>query len=135
MLASGALQFAFQKATIEGKITIGVLVVVSLVSWTVIFTKIRQLWRARKMARKFYAAYRETRDPLEIYRKQEEYDGAPANEIYYVGAEELSYHLKNSPVQVKGQVRVSQAAFDSVRVALERAVGAEGLGLEKGMIV
>ncbi|MDB6019941.1 MAG: MotA/TolQ/ExbB proton channel, partial [Pedosphaera sp.] len=38
MLASGALQFAFQKATTEGKITIGVLVLLSLFSWTVIIT-------------------------------------------------------------------------------------------------
>ena len=73
MLASIALQFAFEKATTEGKITIGVLAVVSLFSWTVIFTKIRQLYLARKMARKFFTAFRATRDPLEIFRKQEDY--------------------------------------------------------------
>ncbi|MDB6015881.1 MAG: MotA/TolQ/ExbB proton channel, partial [Pedosphaera sp.] len=135
MLASGALQFAFQKATTEGKITIGVLVLLSLFSWTVIITKVRQLWRARRATARFNAAYRTTRDPLEIWRKKEEYDGAPANELYYVGAEELSYHLQNNPVNVKGQTRISAAGFDSVRVALERSVGTEALGLEKGMIV
>ncbi len=135
ILASGALKFAFEKATTEGKITIGVLIIVSLLSWTVIITKFRQLWRARAAAKKFFAAYRAERDPLGIFRKQEDYDGAPANEVYYIGAEELSYQLNNNPVIVKGQVKISAAAFDSVRVALERAVGAEGLGLEKGMIV
>jgi biopolymer transport protein TolQ len=129
------LQFAFQKATTEGKITIGVLCVVSFLSWTVIITKTRQLWRARNQTRRFFDAYRAARDPLELFRKQEEYLGAPANEVYQVGATELSYYLKNNPVAINGKIKVSHASFDTVRVALERAVGAEGLGLEKGMIV
>jgi biopolymer transport protein TolQ len=135
MLASGALQFAFQKATTEGKITIGVLCAVSFVSWTVIFSKTRQLWRARTKTRQFFDAYRAARDPLELFRGQKNYDGAPANEVYQIGAEELSYHLKNNPVTIHNKLKISHASFDSVRVALERAVGAEGLGLEKGMIV
>src|SRR5580765_605363 len=100
ILASGALRFAFEKATIEGKITIGALVIVSIFSWTVIITKSRQLLRAIKMSKKFYKAYRATRDPLEIARRAEEFDGAPAYEVYYTGAEETEYQLKNNPVQV-----------------------------------
>ena len=68
MFASGALQFAFEKATIEGKITIGVLIIVSLFSWSVIITKILQLWRANRVSKKFFAAYHETRDPLDLHR-------------------------------------------------------------------
>src|SRR5258706_9796597 len=98
--ASGALRFAFEKATIEGKLTICCLVIVSLFSWTVIITKFRQLYLARKMAKKFFAAYRATRDPLEIARRGEQFDGAPAYELYFTGAEETEYHLKNNPVQI-----------------------------------
>src|ERR1043166_1214992 len=135
MLASGALKFAFEKATTEGKITIGVLLIVSLFSWTVIITKTRQLFRARKMAKLFFAAYRATRDPLEIYRKEEDFDGAPAFELYCAGAEELKYHLDHQPIKVKGQTRVSHASFDTVRVALERTASEGAASLEKGMIV
>lgn len=135
MLGSGALQFAFEKATTEGKITICVLMVVSLVSWTVIITKTRQLFRARVATRKFFEIFRATRDPLEIFRRKEEFDGAPVFEVYYNAAEELEYHLKNNPVVVKGQTKVSTASYDSVRVTLERSVGVESLSLEKGMIV
>ena len=88
VFASGALDFAFKQATTEGKITIGVLIIVSIFSWSVIITKGRQLIRARKMGKKFFAAYRATRDPLELHRKQEEFDGAPAYELYCTGAEE-----------------------------------------------
>jgi len=157
--ASGALRFAFEKATIEGKITIGVLIIVSIFSWTVMITKARQLLRARKMAKKFFTAYRATRDPMEIARRGEQFDGAPAYELYYVGAEETEYHLKNNPVRVERvksvaasggssatgaetdllarqiTTKISQASFDSVRVALERAASGQALSLEKGMII
>src|SRR5262245_48048544 len=156
-ILANAFSFAIEKATIEGKITIGILVIVSLFSWTVIITKGRQLWRATTAAKRFFAAYRATRDPLELYRTSAEFPGAPAYEVYHAGAEELAYHLKNNPVQIEQikpivrsadsggaetdmlarsiQTKVSQAGFDSVKVILERAVGTQALELESGMII
>jgi biopolymer transport protein ExbB/TolQ len=96
---------------------------------------------------------------LEIFNKDDDYAGAPAYEVYYAGGQELAYHLKNNPVRVETRKRlgtrtgdalgsgetdhlarsittkVSVASFDSVKVALERAVSAQALSLEKGMIV
>ncbi len=135
LLADGALQFAFEKATTEGKVTIGTLVVVSLFSWTVILTKARQLWIARREAKKFFTVYRATRDPLELARKNADFEGAPAYELYVAGADELDYHLKNHAVTIKGEQRVSTASFESVKVALERTASQQALALEKGMIV
>lgn len=135
MFASGALQFAFEKATTEGKTTICVLIIVSLFSWTVIITKTRQLLRARRAGKKFFAAFRSTRDPMDLFRKSQEFDGAPAFEVYHAAAEELDFQLKHNPVKVRGGTRISSSAFDSVRVTMERTVGAEALSLEKGMIV
>jgi biopolymer transport protein ExbB/TolQ len=74
LFASGALRFAFEKATTEGKLTICALIVLSIFSWTVIITKGRQLLRANKMSKKFYKAYRDTRDPLEIAKAGTDYD-------------------------------------------------------------
>lgn len=161
-LLANAFSFAMEKATLEGKLTIGMLVLVSLFSWTVIINKARQLYLASKMSKKFYSAYRATRDPMEIFNKKEEFPGAPAYEVYYTGVEELVYHLKNNPVEVVKikslhqsnhtipdavrdvhtdtlarsiVTKVSNASFDSVKVALERAVSAQAMSLEKGMIV
>jgi biopolymer transport protein ExbB/TolQ len=135
MFASDTLTFAFQKATMEGKITVGVLFVLSFFSWTIIITKYRQLWIARRAARKFFAAYGATRDPLDIKRKGGAFNGAPAFQLYIRGADELDYHLQNNPVTVKGQVRVSSASFEAVKVTLEEAAAAQAMALEKGMIV
>ena len=134
-LASGALQFAFEKATTEGKITIGCLFLLSMFSWTIIITKFRQLWIARKASKKFFAAYSSTRDPLDIQKRGEEFDGAPAYQLYARGAEELAYQYKNNPVTVKGERRISRASFEAVKVILEEAAAAQAMSLEKGMIV
>ena len=160
-LLANAFKFAMDKATLEGKITIGMLVVVSLFSWTVIINKALQLYKASKMSKKFYASYRSTREPMEIFNKNSEFTGAPAYEVYFSGAEELVYHLKNNPVQVvkvksiihsnnlpeavRGAqtdmlartttVKISNSSFESVKVALERAVSTQAISLERGMII
>ncbi len=135
ILASGALQFAFEKATTEGKLTIGALLVLSLFSWTIIITKFRQLYIARRSARKFFAAYLATRDPLDLKRREADFTGAPAYQLYLSGANELEYHLQNRVVTVNGERRVSAGSFEAVKVTLEEAAAAEAMALEKGMIV
>ena len=81
-----------------------------------IITKARQLYQARKMSKKFYAAYRATRDPLEIFKREEEFPGAPAFEgSHFTGAEELVYHLQEQPGQVEKRTRVTNAALGSLK--------------------
>jgi biopolymer transport protein TolQ len=156
-LATNALKFAIEKATPEGKATMSALLVLSLFSWTIIITKTRQLAIARKWAKRFFTAYESTRDPLEIKRKDESFEGAPAYHLYIRGADELEYHLKNYPVQVKARadhtsdptighgdtatfvrsstIRISMASFEAVKVVMEETAAAEAMALEKGMIV
>jgi biopolymer transport protein TolQ len=135
MFAANAAVYAIQNATTEGKATVIALLVLSLFSWTIIIKKFHQLMIARKATKKFLAAYSSTRDPLDIQRKGEEFDGAPAYQLYIRGADELAYQLKNNPVTVKGERRISTASFEAVKVALEEAASGEAMALEKGMIV
>jgi biopolymer transport protein TolQ len=160
MFAANAAVFAIKNATVEGKITVVVLLLLSLFSWTIILGKFRQLLIARAATKKFLETYAATRDPLDIQRKNEEFDGAPAYQLYIRGADELVYQLKNNAVEVPARVKtatanlppsvenehtdflarsnitkISTASFDAVRVTLEEAAGAEAMGLEKGMIV
>jgi biopolymer transport protein ExbB/TolQ len=149
-----AFVFAINNATTEGKITVVVLLLLSLFSWTIILTKFRQLMIARKATKKFFAAYGATRDPLDIQRKGEEFNGAPAYHLYIRGADELAYHLKNNPVQVltikpvtDGEhtntdilartttTKVSMSSYEAIQVILEESAGAQAMALEKGMIV
>jgi biopolymer transport protein TolQ len=156
LFAANAAVYAIQNATMEGKITVIVLLILSLFSWTIILTKFRQLLIARRATKKFMAAYGSTRDPLDIQRKGEEFDGAPAYQLYIRGADELAYQLKNNPVSVQTvapypteaeahtntdflakatATKISPSSFEAVKVILEEAAGTEAMALEKGMIV
>jgi len=160
MMAANAAVFAIKNATTEGKITVIVLLLLSLFSWTIILGKFRQLVIARNATKKFMDAYASTRDPLDIQRSNQVYEGAPAYQLYIRGADELAYHLKNRPVEVLSQpkalssdlppgvagehtdmlarqrtIKISKESFDAVQVTLEEAAGAEAMALEKGMIV
>ncbi len=153
MLAVNAAVFAIKNATTEGISTVIVLVLLSLFSWTIIISKFRQLMIARAASKKFFAAYSSTRDPLDIKKRSEEFEGAPAWELYDRGAEEILYHLKNNPVQVKSvavagagdgntdhlaraiTTKITPGAFEAVKVVLEEAAAGQAMSLEKGMIV
>ena len=153
MLANAAV-YAITNATAEGKTTCIVLVLLSLFSWTIIISKIRQLHIARAATKKFMAAYVSTRDPLDIKKRGEEFDGSPAYALYDRGAEEVLYHLKNNPVEMKSPVvapssgegntdhlarnmttKISVSSYEAVKVILEEAASAQAMSLEKGMIV
>ena len=153
MLANAAV-YAIENATTEGKITVIVLLLLSLFSWTVIITKFRQLTIARRATKKFMAAYSSTRDPLDIKKRNEEFDGAPAYALYERGAEEVLYHLKNNPVEMKSippvagtgegntdhlaranTTKITTSSYEAVKVVLEEAASAQAMSVEKGMIV
>jgi biopolymer transport protein TolQ len=153
LLADNAAVFAIKNATMEGKITVGVLFLLSMFSWSIILTKIRQLHIARKTSKKFFDAYNSTRDPLDIKKRGEEFEGSPAWELYDRGADETLYQLKNNPVQVQATTiqstgdgntdfmaraittKISPSSFEAVKVVLEEAAGGQAMALEKGMIV
>ena len=134
MLAS-ALQFAFDRATPEGKITVGVLVIVSLFSWTVIVSKVLQFARASRMSKQFYAAFRDTTDPLELRRQEKNFDGAPAFALYMAAVDELDRCLQRQRTATGRGDKLAPAAFDFVHNTIEEAAIGEAMVLEKGMIV
>lgn len=133
--ASGALQFAFDKATNEGKFTIAALVILSFFSWTVIISKAVQLYRAIRSNRKFLAKYNATSDPLDIWRTQQRFDDAPAFQLYTRTAIELERLLAGGPSRAQGQQRINSPSFETVKATIEEAAAAEAIGLEKGMVV
>ena len=134
-LFANAAVYAIKNATTEGQITVIVLLLLSLFSWTIILSKFRQLRIARQATKKFSEAYTATRYPLDIKKRGVEFDGAPVYSLYERGAEELAYQLEKNPVTVKGARRISPSSFEAVRVVLEEAAAAQAMALEKGMIV
>src|SRR5438105_4612540 len=70
LLAAGGLLFAFEHATIAGKLVLLLLAIVSIFSWSVMVTKLRVIQFARKQNARFLFAFRQDRQPLRLFEKK-----------------------------------------------------------------
>lgn len=131
-MSSGGVAFALSHATLEGKITISVLLLFSLVSWTIIVNKFRQLGKAKKRNRLFLEAYSNSKHLLDLFSKGplKEFQGSPMYDLYYGGCEELKAQQEKYETE-----RVPRHGMNAVRIALERVLGESAVSLESGMIV
>jgi biopolymer transport protein ExbB/TolQ len=131
-MSSGGVAFALNHATLEGKITISVLLLFSLVSWTVIINKFRQLRKAKRRNGQFLGYYARAKSPLVIFSKGPiaQLQGSPMYDLYYGGCEELKAQQEKY-----GTPKIPHHGMSAVRIALERVLGEAAVSLESGMIV
>ena len=131
-MSSGGVAFALSHATLEGKITIAVLLVFSLVSWTIIINKFRQLAKAKRRNGAFLGFYAKATDPLGLFGKGpvKELQGSPMYDLYSGGCEELKAQQEKY-----GTEKIPNHGMSAVRIALERVLGEAAVNLESGMIV
>jgi biopolymer transport protein TolQ len=141
-LASGGLLFAFEHATVAGKIVLLTLAIGSIFSWSVMITKMRVIRFARKQTLRFLEAFRQDRQPFRLYERNARFTGAPIFNVYRAGCEELAFHLLGSPevdetfrARLGIADKISPAQMNAVRAAMERAVGETALELESQMIL
>ncbi|MDR2462657.1 MAG: MotA/TolQ/ExbB proton channel family protein [Verrucomicrobiales bacterium] len=142
LLASGGIFFAFEHSNLAGKGVILLLAVGSIFSWSVMVSKFVYLRRARQENKLFVRRYRNSRAPLDIYREQRRYTVSPAAAVYQAGAAELAFNLLGSTeadetfaARLQTAEPINSVGMSSVRSALERAVGEEGLKMEAQLIV
>src|SRR4051812_38663939 len=142
ILASGGLVFAFNHATIAGKIVLLFLAIGSIFSWSIMLTKLRVIRFARKQNSRFLAAFRQDRQPLRLFEKNARFIGSPAFNVYRAGCEEMAFQLLGSPevddtfrARLNIAEKISPAQMGAVTAAMERAVGETALELESRMIL
>ena len=140
--AGGGLLFAFDHATIAGKIVLTLLAVVSIFSWSIMITKLRVIRFARRQNARFLAAFHKDRQPLRLFEKNARFPGAPVFNVYRAGCEEMTFHLLGSSevddtfrARLEIADKISPAQMGAVNAAMERAVGETALSLESQMIL
>jgi biopolymer transport protein ExbB/TolQ len=140
--SAGGLLFAFEHSTLPGKLVLGALFAASVFSWTVMFTKWRQIRHAQRRREQFLELFRTDRQPLRIFADRIRYDGAPVFSVYKAGCRELAFQLLGSAdvdETFRGRLdsapQISPAQMRVVTTAMERAVGETAMELESGMIV
>ncbi|MFT4549062.1 MAG: biopolymer transport protein TolQ [Pseudoalteromonas tetraodonis] len=142
ILAENGFWFAIKESSWPGVVVCAVLALLSCFSWAVMVSKFRLVARASRRDRRFLQAYREERDPLNLYEKGELVQGSPISGVYQAGARELTFHLTGSSetddnfrdrVEAAEQLRPSQ--LDAVSNAMDRAVSGATGRLEAQMTV
>lgn len=142
IVAAGGLLFAFEHATIAGKLVLLLLAVVSIFSWSIMVTKLRVVQFARQQNARFLASFRQDRQPLRLFEKNARFAGSPNFNVYRAGCQEMTFHLLGSSevdetfrARMDIADKISPAQMGAVNAAMERAVGETALGLESQMIL
>src|SRR5882672_1910170 len=119
------LAFVLRRATPEAKVIIALLVLFSIVAWSVMASKATQMRRAKKLNRLFDQEFRSQIGVLSIYDRRVQVEGCPLFAVYQDGCVELDARLKAG----SGSRRpwLSLKAMEHVKRALERVVAKESL--------
>jgi biopolymer transport protein TolQ len=142
LIAAGGLVFAFDHATIAGKVVLSLLAIGSIFSWSIMITKLRVIQFARRQNARFLAAFHQDRQPLRLFEKNARFPGSPVFSVYRAGCQEMTFHLLGSAevdetfrARLEIADKISPVQMGAVNVAMERAVGETALELESQMIL
>ena len=127
------LLYVWDRATIEGKAVIVVLILFSILAWSVMATKAVEMRRARKLNGLFDAEFRAQKSVFGIHDRRVQVDGCPLFAIYQAGCQELDTRLRSRDGGRRAQS--SLTAMEHVKRALESAVARQALKLESGLIM
>ena len=94
--APAVVLFAFEHATIAGKLVLAVLLIGSIFSWSVMITKMRVVRFAKKQTAQFRTAFRKDRQPLRLFESNAHFPGSPLFNVYRAGCQEMTFHLLGS---------------------------------------
>lgn len=101
------------------------LLVFSIVSWSIIFTKWIALKRAEQATLSFLSRFRESSKLSDLYMAIDSYKASPLAPIFLAGYEEVSRQVGEAPGQVQSLDRVNRvlqsATIDEV-TAMERSL-------------
>lgn len=138
----GGLLYAFDQATLPGRLVLLALFLASVFSWTVMVTKFRVVKRAQLQRERFLDLFRADRQPLHLFRERARFEGAPVFAVYKAGCRELCFQLLGSSevdetfrARLETAPKISPAQMRVVSTAMGRAVGESALRLESQMIL
>jgi biopolymer transport protein ExbB/TolQ len=82
VLPVAGVGFAFRQSNLAGKAIVLLLFFGSILAWSVMVAKIRELRQARLQTRRFLSAYRREAHPLTLFVKRQRFDASPLHAVY-----------------------------------------------------
>jgi biopolymer transport protein TolQ len=119
-IASNGFIYAFQSSTFVGQAIIAALIFVSIVSWTVMFTKFNQVRAAEKTSQDFLRTLRAEDQFVSLFKKGRTWNNSPLSDLYVEGCKGL-----------QGSAGLNdKTKIDLLEASLERAVAEQVVRLE-----
>ena len=136
MTSDFQLLYVWEESRIEGQAILVLLVLFSIVAWTVMASKALQMRRARRLNLSFRKEYRAQQKLLDIYHREPDVAGCPLYTIYLAGCTELKRGILRARVTSDDESEaVNLQSIEHVKRALERSVAEQSLALESNLIM
>lgn len=137
-LPIGGAFFALSQSNSAGKVIVLILFVGSILTWTVMVAKIRELSAAKRSSVRFIAAYRGEKHPLSLFAASQQYVGSPLDAVYEATCSALGSELGENG-EADGRERIAQVrrladgVMTCVRNVAVRTTADQSLILEENM--
>ncbi len=142
MMPIGNAFTAFGQSDIVGKGIVLVLLAGSIVAWTVMLTKMRQLRKAQRESDRFIAKYRSEKEPMAVFLQRLRFEGSPLYRIYDKTCDELGAIVEATGTQPEDlfmggvaneRFHITQFDANGLDAVAERTTAVEALLLEERM--
>ena len=128
------LIYIWEKATLEAKAIIIFLMFFSVMAWSVMIFKARQMRRAKKLNQYFTSEFKSQKAVLDLFDRRIQAEGCPLFAVYEAGSVELDARLKSAADAARKKY-ISLKSMEHVKRLMENAVAQESLKLESGLIL
>lgn len=135
--------FAIKQSNLPGQLIVLILLGWSVVVWTIMVNKGRDLSRAAKSTRRFMTVFRSESDPVALYLRRRKFDDSPIYRVYEKGCLAIGGELEDADTGdpdtlLMGNLgessrQLSTRQCDQVRNNVERTVTDEAMMLESNM--
>jgi len=137
LLQAGSVWNIIQGLSAFGSFILGILVIMSLVSWMIIFRKVRQFRAVTLDTDSFIKSFRRARRLDEVAGQTQPYRNSPLAAIFAAGFRELQTvkGLKNDAGGLSDKsVKLADGDYELIEMAMERGVTDELGKLEKQVV-
>jgi len=127
------LSYVWDKCTMEGKVIIVFLLILSIFSWSIMVAKAVQMRRAKRLNRLFEGEFRTQKHTLDVYDRRINVEDCPTFVVYQEACKEVDARLKLP--EGGRRTALSIKAIEHIKRTLESAVASQSIKLESGLIM
>ncbi len=137
------INFAYSESNLPGKLIVWILFAGSVYAWSVMISKMNELYKARRESSRFLAAYRKGPHPISLFLKRGKHEGSPLYAVYAQTCQALSESMTSGGVDPSdlfmgevsstGRPKLDAVQISNVRNTAERTVVDAALMLEHSM--